>query len=515
MRFYACMLFGALVVLLSGCSEEWSGEDYWAADALYPVRVEFRLGDAAFAVSDRTRSESDGRTFIPDGVLVPRSAPPRQVLSSNNWQQVNDVRIYLFRKNTAGNFVYYKPSDDNGTKQNYLSMDDFSLKFAQSPYVIWWGGDDDRNEMHSYVGQMNLPVGEYRFLALARDDRTVTTSRRLMDPNTSVATWGWTAWTEGMTRLETATLACARNAELSTTELFSGYTTESILVDATTRSFSRTITLNRAVAGILLYVEYIPATLPVHACDSEDRSSLRHVAVRSLAVVHGKTLSDQVLIARREAVAGRLTVATAASAASSAASADVASVDSQSGSSSALPFPRYVLLRADIPAQAQVQNGFYVNISPENTAHPHALLKGSFVMPQQANGPQCPGNGTETYDKTLYLVFLGYDSDRKREIALEWRPIRQSASASCDPLYYPLLANHFYSIGSRCFSIHGEMPELELDSPVDLRDETSASLTIRLEPWWNEYYGGEIGHSAPGVMLDPEWGEHPGGELYE
>lgn len=188
-----------------------------------------------------------------------------------------------------------------------------------------------------------------------------------------------------MTRLETATLACARNAELSTTELFSGYTTESILVDATTRSFSRTITLNRAVAGILLYVEYIPATLPVHACDSEDRSSLRHVAVRSLAVVHGRTLSDQVLIARREAVAGRLTVATAASAASSAASADAASVDSQSGSSSTLPFPRYVLLRADIPAQAQVQNGFYVNISPENTAHPHALLKGSFVMPQQAN----------------------------------------------------------------------------------------------------------------------------------
>lgn len=505
------MLAGAIAVLLAGCSEERSGEGFPADGTLHPVRIEFRLGDADLAVSGRARVETDGRTFVPDGVLVPQNAPPRNLLSSNNWQQISDVRIYLFRKNTAGNFVYYRPSDDNGTKHDYLSVEDFSLKFDLSPYVIWWGGDDDANEMHSYTGQLNLPAGAYRFLALARDDRTVGSARRLMDPNLAVAAWGWTAWAEGTTRLETATLACARNAELSVTELFSGYTTDPILVNGTSDGFSRTIPLNRAVAGILLYVENIPATMPVRGCDSREESASRLVPVKSLAVVHGKTLSDRVLIASREAVAGRLAVTSTSPAASTAASTR----DSEADGTSALPMPGYVLLRADIPTRAQVQNGIYTNLSPENTAHPNALLKGVFVMPQQANIPA--GAGGETYDKTLYLVFLGYDSTLRREIALEWRSIRLAGTdaGEYDPLYYPLLANHFYSIGDRRFSMQDGIPALEVDSPVDLREETSASLVIRLEPWWDEYYGGEIGNPTPGVMLDPAWGEHPGGELWE
>ena len=508
-------------MLLAGCSEERSGEGFPADGTLYPVRIEFRLGDDGLAVSGRTRVGADGRTFVPDGVLVPRSAPPRSLVSSNDWQQVNDVRIYLFRKNTAGNFVYYRPSDANGSKLDYLSVEDFSLKFDLSPYVIWWGGDDDANEVHSYIGQLHLPAGAYRFLALARDDRTAASARRLMDPNLAVATWRWTAWAEGTTRLETAMLACARHAELSVTELFSGYTDDPILVDGTSDGFCRTIALNRAVAGILLYVENIPATMPVGGCDSHDGSASRLVSVKSLAVVHGKTLSDRVLIAAREAVAGRLAVTpntpAAASAASAPSAASAGDSDSDDDENTTLPIPGYVLLRADIPARAQVQNGVYVNLSPENTAHPNALLKGVFVMPQQANVPAGTGSMSETYDKTLYLVLLGYDSTLRREIALAWRPIRLAGTGAgaYDPLYYPLLANHFYSIGDRRFSIQGGIPTLEADSPVDLRDETSASLVIQLDPWWNEYYGGEIGNPMPGVTLDPAWGENPGGELCE
>lgn len=508
------MLTGAITaVLLAGCSTEQSGEGFPADGSLYPVRIEFRLGSDDLAVSSRTRVGADGRTFVPDGVLVPRSAPPRSLVSSNDWQQVNDVRIYLFRKNAAGNFVYYRPSDDSGSKLDYLSVEDFSLKFDLSPYVIWWGGDDDANEMHSYTGLLNLPAGVYRFLALARDDRTAASARRLMDPNLTVATWGWTAWAEGTTRLETAVLACARHTELSVTELFSGYTDDPILINGTSDCFSRTIPLNRAVAGILLYVENIPATIPVRGCDSHDESASRLVPVKSLAVVHGKMLSDRVLIASREAVAGRLAVTPNAPAATSAASAG----NSESDGAPALPTPGYVLLRVDIPAQAQVQNGIYTNLSPGNTVHPNALLKGVFVMPQQANVPAGTGDTTETYDKSLYLVFLGYDSTLQREIALEWRPIRLAGAGagSYDPHCFPLLANHFYSIGNRRFTMRDGIPALETDSPVDLRDETSATLVIQLEPWWDEYYGGEIGNPTPGVMLDPAWGEHPGGELCE
>lgn len=513
------MLAGAITVLLAGCSAEQSGEAFPTDGALYPVRIEFRLGDAGLAVSGLTRVGADGRTFVPDGVLVPQSAPPRSLVSSNDWQQVNDVRIYLFRKNAAGNFVYYRPSDDSGTKLDYLSVEDFSLKFDLSPYVIWWGGDDDANEMHSYTGLLNLPAGAYRFLALARDDRTAASARRLMDPNLAVATWGWTAWAEGTTRLETAMLACARNAELSVTELFSGYTDDPILVDGTSDHFSRTIPLNRAVAGILLYVENIPATMPVGGCDSRDESASRLVPVKSLAVAHGKRLSDQVLIASREAVAGRLAVTSTSPAASTVASATsaVSAGDSDADETPALPMPGYVLLRADIPAQAQVQNGVYVNLSPGNTAHPNALLKGAFVMPQLANVPAGTVDTTEAYDKTLYLVFLGYDFTLQREIALEWRPIRLAGTGAgaYDPLYYPLPANHFYSIGDRRFSMQDGIPVLETDSPVDLRNETSATLVIQLESWWNEYFGGEIGNPIPGVTLDPAWGEYSGGELCE
>lgn len=217
------------------------------------------------------------------------------------------------------------------------------------------------------------------------------------------------------------------------------------------------------------------------------------------------------LIARREAVAGQLAVTPTIPAAASAVSSD----DSEADESPALPLPDYVLLRADIPTRAQVRNGVYVNLSPGNAAHPNALLKGSFVMPQQANVPESSGGTTETYDKSLYLVFLGYDSTQRREVALEWRPVRLAGAGTDDPLYYPLLANHFYSIGNRCFSIRDGIPELETDAPVDLQDETSAALVIQLESWWNEYYGGEIGSPTPGITLDPAWGEHPGGELCE
>lgn len=528
-------------VLLGGCSAPELPGAASESDAVYDTEIVFRLDgvadtDSATGVSASRVDLSDG-TFVPDGVLLPQREPPRLVLSSNNWQQVNDVRIYVFRRNTAGTFVYYRPQDADGVKRDFFSAEDFTLKFDISPYVVWWGGASDRNEAHTFTGRMYLPSGEYRFLALARDDRAVAAGRRLTDPNEAVSAWGWQPWEESVTRLDLATLCCARTSELATTELFSGCTTESLHVDGTTTHFCRSITLNRAVAGILLYVEHIPATIRVCSHRTAAASGFRNIAVTSLAVVHGRTVSDQVLLASREALAGRLPVvsSTTATAASGDSSGDVSSLSvaatgsvsgepfsnsdsSGSGSDSdssttSLPLPLHCLLRADIPSHAQVRNGLYVQVSPDNAAHPDALLKGAFVMPQQTNQPT--DGASENWDGSLYLVFLGYDSSLKREIALSWRPIRLSGDddGSCDPYRYPLRANHFYSIGSRTFSPDGSTLSAADDRPLDLRGSVDAEITIRLDSFWHEYYGGGLGSSHPGLALDPDWGEHPGGEL--
>lgn len=529
----SCVLFLvglSAVTLLPGCTHDPLSDGAAATrqPLLHPTRILFRLGDdssaSGFASDGQPqRSLLTDRTFLPDGVLLPQSEPPRRLFSSNNWQQVNDVRIYLFRKDANGHFVYYKPLDASGNRQDYLAVDAFRLKFDLHPAMVWWGGLDDTNETHTFIGRLQLPSGSYRFLAVARDDRGVAaTDRRLADPNVPAMSWGWSSWVESSTRLDDATLVCdARQTEVAATELFSGQSTETLLVDGSTTQFCQTLNLHRAVAGLLLYVEHIPATIRARLRRTNGSTSLQDVPVKSLAVVHGQTLSDQVLLARREAVAGRLpvtTTATALRATRSAAVSDAPEATSSSGSSSTslLPTPRYLLLKADIPAQAQVRDGCYVNLSPDNTAHPDALLKGAFVMPQQANTPSAPTSARETYDKSLYLVLLGQNPYLQEEVALKWIPIRLADSAAdttCHPHYYPLLANHFYSIGERHFASDGSSLAAGEDSPIDLRDETTAEITLCLDPTWGEYYGGTLGKPYSGVNLDPAWGEYPGGEL--
>ena len=173
------------------------------------------------------------------------------------------------------------------------------------------------------------------------------------------------------------------------------------------------------------------------------------------------------------------------------------------------PTPAHTLLKIDIPASAAICNGVFVDTAPDNVRHPNSLLCGAFAMPQQANVPASSGTGEE-YDKSLYLVFYGR-SAAQEEFALAWRPIRLAASEGGDPYYYPLLADHFYSIGHRNLAPDGSTLPEEGDEPIDLT--AAVELEIRIDPFWNEYYGGEIGDADPGVGLDPDWGDHPAGNL--
>lgn len=408
---YDKTIFTALFTLLAAaCTHDGFDSGDSRRTEMHDTEIEFVLG----TTQTGTRSTVYGHTFVPDGALIPQNEPPRIVLSSNNWQQVNDVRIYVFKRNSTGHFTYYKPLNADRVKQDYIRADEFLDKFDISPYAVWWGGTDDMDETHSFTGSMVLESGEYRFLAVARDDCNVPADRRLTDPN--VPAGEWLAWTEATTILEEATLSCTGRPEVSVTELFSGHTGESVTIDGS---------------------------------------------------------------------------------------------GSSSGQSNP-PMPAYWLLRADITSNTAVRNGSYVNTSPENTEHPDAILKGAFVMPQQANDSKADKG--KTYDNSLYLVFIGYDSYLKKEIALEWRPVRLvSDTDSCDPLYYPILANHFYSIGSRLFAEDGNC--LTDDTPIDLQEEGKVEITVCIDDCWNEFYGGAIGSPCPGLWVDPEWGEHDAGEL--
>lgn len=468
-------------------------------DIKKPTQIEFQIGGST---TYATAEELVDMTFVPDGNIVPQSLPPRSLISANDWQQVNDVRIYVFRLNGSGDFVYYRPLDDNGDKRDFFTAADFTVKFDISPYIVWWGGADDTDEMHSFVGRMNLPQGQYRFLALARDDATVTGVKRLADPNIATPVWGWQSWIESVTTLDAATIACAHNAQLSATELFSGYTAETVTIDGSGTAFCRTITMNRAVAGIFLYVENIPATIRTRYRNSNGSTTIRNISVRSLAVVHGEVLSDRVTLAGRTAIAGQIDVTPSAS----------------SASPTNLPLPEYYLARIDIPQQTLVSNGIYVNTDPSNASHPNSMHVGAFVMPQEANPTDGDNHDNEeNYDKSLYLVFIGQDPQTGQEIALEWRPVclADEDAEDCDPCHYPIEANHLYSIGYRLFANNGNSLSPQNDRPIDLREETSAHITINICRTWGQYYGGALGRPAPGLSLDPEWGENPAGALQQ
>lgn len=493
LRIHVLMLLG--ILSFNSCSREDYSSGRVGSKDLCEIEFTFQANtDGNGGSSSGENQEMEGMTFEPDGKLLPKQVPPRQVLSSNNWQQVNDVRVYVFKKDAGENFVYYKPMDGNGEKKDYLAVNDFTRKFDLNPYLVWWGGVNDVNESYRYSVLVGLEQGEYRFLALARDDREVVGECLLSDPNVVNPELGWEGWKEGNTTLDEATITCSEGVVMASTELFSGCTQDVVSVDESSRKFSCSIELKRAVAGILLYIENIPSSFMAYNPEEELGTGIIPMpipfTVVSIAVVHGKILSDQVRVASREAVDGCWEVS-----------------EQESGGPFNPPTPIRTLLKIAIPESAEIEDGFFVNTSPDNVSHPNSLLGGVFVMPQGAN-EKTEG---EQYDKSLYLVFYGRTPESKKEFALAWFPIRLSASGGEDPLYYAIRANHFYSIGRRNFKDDGSELPPEDDVPLNL--QKGMDIVIQLDPFWNEYYGGEIGDEKPGLALDPEWGEHPGGEI--
>lgn len=466
-----------LTLAAAGCSDNGDVEPAdWCGDGPFEVEVNFNIGmcqETDLFGRGGTRLGFGDYVFDPmadgyAGAYRPLFSPepPRELESSNNWQQVNDVRLYVFKKNGEGNFVYYKPADKAGSKQDAFAVTDFSDKFTFSSSVVWWGGKKDVSEAHSYNIKAVLPAGEYQFLAVARDDGRLTDNNKLLaEPERQ--------WKEEETLLTEATLGLTASsatvaATVAATELFSGCTSEPVVVDGT-GEFQKAIELKRAVAGLMAYVENVPARLVAwQGFEADGATQLAQgtvYPVSAIGVTHGRSLSDKVCLFDRSVVEGGLV--------------------------HGMPLGQTYALKQGLEAYETEGTGindcYYVNTSPDDLSHPNSMLLGAYLMPQPA------GRGAEEENdmdcsklyKSLYLVF--YHKVGESLWPLQWWPVKiNGASKAADsPYYFPLEANHFYRLGNRQFSADGAT--MEKNEPLDLRDGKDIVIGVNGK-WEGEIY---------------------------
>lgn len=146
----------------------------------------------------------------------------RPLYSSEALQQVNAMKVYVFKKESGGDYVYSEEITDDG---NF----GFSNNSAQG------------TESHSYTLTNKLADGTYKFLAVGYEDGYSTTFKGLTMQNTT----------------KLSDLLLELNAGQNADEVFSGVS-EDVTVSATSTSFNVGVELHRVVAGILGYFKNVP-----------------------------------------------------------------------------------------------------------------------------------------------------------------------------------------------------------------------------------------------------------------
>lgn len=147
----------------------------------------------------------------------------RPLYSSEALQQVNEMKVYVFKEESDDNYVYSKEIIDDG-----------NFGFNNSTAA--------GTESHSYTLTNKLADGTYKFLAVGYEEGYGTTFEALtMTPNTT----------------KLSDLLLKLNAGQNADEVFSGVS-DAVTVSATSTSFNVGVELHRVVAGILGYFKNVP-----------------------------------------------------------------------------------------------------------------------------------------------------------------------------------------------------------------------------------------------------------------
>ena len=405
--------------LLVSCSASNDTPDA-IADGSHSVKLEMRVGVSAGVVTDS-----------------------RELDTWDGAQQVNDMRIYVFRcpaekRGTSEEaYTYCAPVETEAAKKGYYTVDAFNNR---EPYYS--AEHQNMPEQHSYTIEPYLQNGYYyQFLAVGRDDKYATT-KVLTEPK----------FTENETKLEDARIALTEQAKnsaklgiLNTTELFSGILQDEntqeeapVLVTEDTKYFHRTLTASRNVAGLMIYVENIPALVESNAAGE---GSTVTFAPTSLSIV-ATGITTETLIRQKQAPADAesLTYQT------------LGTIDLTSSNGWTIDATENIFKRAE-----DTQKGWKAN----------SYMMSNFMMPTPEEKMQKSKNSAEN-ETTFYLHYT--DGTHHR-----YDNIRKSTTTG-NKFKFPIEANHLYCLGAKSKTVN---------QPYDLKEYYEPVMTdvkIEIEP---------------------------------
>ena len=390
------------------------------ADGSHTVKLEMRVGVSAGVVADS-----------------------RELDTWDGAQQVNDMRIYVFRclaekKGTAEEaYTYCAPVETEAAKKGYYTVDAFNNR---EPYYS--AEHQNMPEQHSYTIEPYLKNGYYyQFLAIGRDDKYATT-KVLTEPN----------FIKNETKLEDAKIALTEQAKnsaklgiLNTTELFSGILQDEntqeeapVLVTEETKYFHRTLTASRNVAGLMIYVENIPAQVESNAAG--DVSTVTFTPTTLSIVATG--ISTETLIRQKQAPADAdsLTYQT------------LGTIDLTPSNGWTVDATENIFKRAEDSQKGWKANSYMIS---------------NFMMPTPEEKMQKSKNSAEN-ETTFYLHYT--DGTHHR-----YDNIRKSTTTG-NKFKFPIEANHLYCLGAKSKTVN---------QPYDLKEYYEPVMTevkVEIEP---------------------------------
>lgn len=398
-------------------------------------------------LADGTRAVTVGMQLGVSGGIA-----SRELTMWDGAQQVNDMRIYVFRcpKEKFGTseeaFTYYIPQDlKDDDNKSYYTVTGFDNR---KPYYSY--EHNNNPQQYSYEFKSYLPKGfYYQFLAVGRDDKYVSEAERSLNE---------VSFAEGTTLQDTKielTSATINNAKLGTfrcTEFFSGHLRNEktkqdmpILVDEGREHFNCTLTATRNVAGMMMYVTNIPTQVDDNTQDiaspvtfTPTRLSIEVTGLEGATMIDTKSVPGVAndLVSKNDGDKGYLTLGT---------------IDLTPANGWAKDDTKKVFTRPADDVKGWLENSYMVS---------------NFMLPT----PVGYMGESKNFDKSKVTFMLHYSDDAGHH---RYDNIKDK---NTERILFPIETNHIYSLGIKTSNINKPFDLHQNNQPVMM------DMTIELEP---------------------------------